>query len=179
MKHYSHDINERLTARHYKSMNFCDVKGKRILDIGCSYGWFEKYALDNGCKEIIAFDLNPSAVSFCKRNFKSKRAKFFVASDSKQFKSNSFDLIVCFEVLEHIPKHCEISLFNEVNRLLKKDGKFILSTPNKHFITNLFDPAWYFGHRHYSKNNLTNFSDSSGLKIKSFYICGGFWELLI
>jgi tetratricopeptide (TPR) repeat protein len=41
-----------------------------------------------------------------------------------------FDVIVCFEALEHIAEQNE--LMSEVRRLLKKDGIFIVSTPNKH-----------------------------------------------
>ncbi|MFA5406129.1 MAG: methyltransferase domain-containing protein [Candidatus Nanoarchaeia archaeon] len=179
MKKYSNEINERLTGRHKRSVSLCNVDNKRVLDIGCSYGWFEKFALENNCKEIIAIDPNPDAVAFCKKNYKDKRAKFIVASISnlKDFKPNSFDLIVCFEVLEHIPKNMEIELFKTIRCLLKRGGRLILSTPNKHFFSNLLDPAWYFGHRHYSESNLKRFIKSSRLKSDFFIKAGGFWEL--
>jgi len=41
-----------------------------------------------------------------------------------------FDVIVCFEALEHIGEHDE--LVAEVRRLLKDNGVFIVSTPNKY-----------------------------------------------
>ncbi|RJS76062.1 glycosyltransferase, partial [Methanophagales archaeon] len=40
-----------------------------------------------------------------------------------------FDVLVCFEALEHVKEHEE--LMKEVKRLLKDDGIFIVSTPNK------------------------------------------------
>ena len=42
---------------------------------------------------------------------------------------NEFDIIVCFEALEHISDH--ESLLTEVKRLQKNDGLFVVSTPNK------------------------------------------------
>jgi uncharacterized coiled-coil protein SlyX len=42
---------------------------------------------------------------------------------------HSFDVIVCFEAIEHIEDHDQ--LLKEVKRLLKADGVFIVSTPNK------------------------------------------------
>ena len=42
---------------------------------------------------------------------------------------HSFDVIVCFEAIEHIEDHDQ--LLKEVKRLLKADGNFIVSTPNK------------------------------------------------
>src|SRR6185369_633287 len=43
--------------------------------------------------------------------------------------SHSFDAITCFEAIEHIDNHD--ALLDEVKRLLKPDGLFIVSTPNK------------------------------------------------
>ena len=43
--------------------------------------------------------------------------------------NNYFDFVICFQVIEHI-KNAKL-LLEEINRVLKKDGKLIISTPNK------------------------------------------------
>jgi ubiquinone/menaquinone biosynthesis C-methylase UbiE len=48
-----------------------------------------------------------------------------------------FDVVVCFEGIEHIAEHDK--LLSEVKRLLKDDGLFIVSTPNKTAYTDVPD----------------------------------------
>ena len=50
---FQENIKNRLTGRHKRSFVFVGadtVKDKNILDIGCSYGWFEKWAIEKKCK---------------------------------------------------------------------------------------------------------------------------------
>ena len=48
---------ERQTPRHEFIIDFCgDLKGKKILDIGCSFGWFEKHAIENKSKKIVGIE---------------------------------------------------------------------------------------------------------------------------
>jgi len=58
---------------------------------------------------------------------------------------NSCDIIHCRNVIHHIPEEDLPTLFNEFKRLLKKDGKLIISEPRKEFHKqNLFlDLLWY------------------------------------
>ncbi|MCH5331245.1 MAG: class I SAM-dependent methyltransferase [Alistipes sp.] len=42
--------------------------------------------------------------------------------------NNSFDYVVCFQVIEHIKK--DLEFVREVHRVLKPRGKFIVTTPN-------------------------------------------------
>lgn len=45
------------------------------------------------------------------------------------FESNHFDVITCFDVIEHLPGH-PVSLLKEIRRILRPDGTFILAVPN-------------------------------------------------
>ncbi|RLG14617.1 MAG: hypothetical protein DRN71_02855 [Candidatus Nanohalarchaeota archaeon] len=179
MKKYTHIISERLTGRHKRCMQLCGVKGKRILNIGCSFGWFEMFALKNGCKEIIGVDTGINDLKDAKNKVKDNRVKFLQASalNLSQFKNNYFDLVTLFDVIEHIPKNTEMKCLLEVKRVLKKNGELIISTPNSSFFSNLLDPAWYFGHRHYSKNKLNQILNKSGFKCVEYTYGGGFYEI--
>ena len=53
-------------------------------------------------------------------------------------------------LLEIKLKNTERKALEEIKRVLKKDGNLFISTPANNF-SNFFDPAWYFGHRHYNK----------------------------
>ena len=106
------------------------VKGKKILDIGCGYGWCELNFLNRGAKAIVASEVTEGDLETIKSNIKNSRVKFQVADATKlPFANSSFDTVVCWEVLEHIPPKTEETMFREVSRVLKPGGRFYLSTP--------------------------------------------------
>lgn len=45
------------------------------------------------------------------------------------YNSEFFDVVTCFEVIEHLPGH-PLKLFKEIHRVLKKEGTFICGVPN-------------------------------------------------
>ncbi|MFN3467777.1 MAG: class I SAM-dependent methyltransferase [Candidatus Brocadiales bacterium] len=51
------------------------------------------------------------------------------------FKSDYFDLVISLHVVEHLPQ--PEKFFEEVSRVLKKRGTFILMTPNKYHYVSL------------------------------------------
>lgn len=147
------------------------IKGKKVLDIGSSFGWLE-YQLKGSGAILTGIEPNKEALEFASKNV--KEAKFVFGSAIKiPFKDNEFDAVFFFDVLEHIPKGMEKEAFAEINRVLKKGGVLLMSTPNNHLLVNLLDPAWYFGHRHYSYKKLESLLLKSGFKIISAEIKGG------
>ena len=157
-----------------------DVENKKILDIGCGYGWFELYALDKKCKKITGIEITPQDLSTAINSINDPRVEFVVADAlSLPFEDGVFDTIVSWEVLEHLPKNSEQKYFSEVKRVLKKDGVFYFSTPKDFIIAKLSDPAWWLmGHRHYNVNNLSNIIEKGGLSIEKSEIRGGIWEII-
>lgn len=155
-----------------------DLKGKSVLDIGCGFGWSEVNFLERGVKKIVGTEISKDDLRTAKKYVKNKKASFVVGEAGKlPFKANSFDTIVSWEVIEHIPKNSENVMFAEVNRVLKKGGVFYLSTPYKHAISNLFDPAWWLiGHRHYSKDQLKSYAKNNSFKVEKIMVKGKFWQ---
>ncbi len=156
------------------------VKGKKILDIGCGYGWCELNFLNRGAKAIVASEVTEGDLETIKSNIKNSRVKFQVADATKlPFANSSFDTVVCWEVLEHIPPKTEETMFREVSRVLKPGGRFYLSTPFASWPSKLFDPAWWLiKHRHYSLEKLRQFSHQAGLTVNKLFVKGVQWEIL-
>lgn len=175
---FNNSIKYRVTPRNNFVINFCgDYQNKRVLDIGCSYGWFEKFALERGAKEVIGIEPN-------KEYFKGAikevpKAKFIEASAERlPFRKNSFDKVVILEVLEHVKKDVEEEVIKQINKVTKIKGELFLSTPNFSFFSCLLDPAWYFGHRHYKLEYITNLLTRNGFTVKKTQLYGGSWELI-
>jgi len=175
---FQESIQQRLTARHLKCFQFAgDIKGKKILDIGSSFGWFEQMALKAGCKRVVGIE--PEEKLFYEAQKEVPKAIFKKGSALKiTAKNKSFDLVVMFDVIEHLPKGTEITALKEIKRVLKTGGALNLSTPLSFWLTNLMDPAWYFGHRHYREEQLKKILGKLGFKIEKIEKKGGFFEMI-
>lgn len=178
MEKFQESIQQRLTARHLKCFQFAgDIKEKKILDIGSSFGWFEKMAIELGCKEVVGIE--PEEKLFYEAQKEVPKAIFKKGSALKiPAKDKSFDLVVMFDVIEHTPKGTEMMVFKEIKRILRPRGELALSTPLNFWLTNLMDPAWYFGHRHYKEEQLKRMLGKSGFKIEKIEKKGGFFEMM-
>lgn len=175
--------SEDLHGRLLFTTNFVDdtaIKNKKILDIGCGYGWFELNAVKIDVSEIIGIEISQEDLKTAKENVIDPRVIFTVGSAIElPFEDNSFDTLVSWEVLEHIPVDTETQMFSEAHRVLKPGGIFYLSTPFDSLLGKTFDPAWWLiGHRHYSKEQLRNFAENAGFNVEKLYLGGGWGEVL-
>ena len=114
-----------------------------------------------------------------KQNVENSRLSVIKASACElPFPNASFDTVVAWEVIEHIPKNTESIMFREIFRVLKPAGNFYLSTPFNNIFTSLLDPAWYFGHRHYTLKKLYDLGLSKNFKVVESRVVGAHWTLL-
>ena len=81
-----------------------DCLDRTILDIGCGFGWFELIALDRGARAIAAIEPTEDDLVTAREHIDDERVDFRVASALElPFEHASFDTVVCWEVLEHLP----------------------------------------------------------------------------
>lgn len=178
MKKFKEYIDSRLTGRLKKCYQFSgNLKDKIILDIGCGIGWFEKMAIETSCKRIIGIEPAGERIKQTKKEVPQAIFKTGIAL-KLPFEENYFDLITMFDVLEHLPENSESRALKEIKRVLKKKASLIISTPSSSFLSKILDPAWYFGHRHYSANQLKRLLENEGFSVEEIDCGGGIWELL-
>jgi SAM-dependent methyltransferase len=154
-----------------------DIRGRDVLDIGCGYGWFELFAISKGVRSIAGIEVSEQDLETARRHIDLPNVRLDVASaTSLPFADESFDTVVCWEVLEHIPPNTERKAFQEICRVLRPDGSLYLSTPHASISARLFDPAWWLiGHRHYSIVGLRQLAESAGLTVDVLEVRGGRW----
>lgn len=85
----------------------------QVLEIGCGDGWVGKHLKNRGVHSVIGIDICPPAT---------------VVGDIREWKSlglgaQSFDVIVAFEVLEHV------ECINDCFALLKPGGRLMVTSP--------------------------------------------------
>lgn len=143
-----------------------DLRNKVIVDVGSSFGWLEKEMIKLGPKKIIGVEIDDDAVAFAKGYVRG--AEFLVGNAlNLPVEDNCADIIILFDLIEHVPKGTEQSVLEEVGRVLKNGGLLFLSTPNSNIFSNIFDIAWYFGHRHYTKKSILKLLKPRGFRILS------------
>ncbi len=101
-----------------------NLKKCRVLDIGTGSGYIA-FNLSKVCGEVISVDVSDQ------RETKEGYKFFKLNHERLPFKSQSFDVIISNHVIEHVVDQ-KLHL-SEANRVLKKNGVFYLSTPNKYW----------------------------------------------
>lgn len=97
----------------------------KILDVGCYRGFLSKLLLDNG-NEVFGIDIAKKAlIQARKLGIKTQYADL---EKKIPFVSNSFDLVVAAEIIEHI-KDTD-NFLSEIKRVLRPNGYLVISTSN-------------------------------------------------
>jgi len=99
----------------------------RIIDLGCGTGWLTNILGSFG--EAVGVDLSSAAIE--QASIRYPRLKF-IKSDFLKWDNpkNEFDIVVSQEVFEHLRITDRQSYVDLVFELLRKDGYFIITTPN-------------------------------------------------
>jgi SAM-dependent methyltransferase len=125
------EVNDDLWSEHVARYAFAGLyaRDKRVLDAGCGTG-YGAAELALSAAAVTAFDIAPDAIAYCRANYSGLRA--LVSSCSAiPLRANSFDLVVAFEVIEHLADHR--AFLDECARVLTHQGLFIVSSPNKKY----------------------------------------------
>lgn len=94
-----------------------NIQGK-TLDVGCGSKPYERCF---SASEYIGLEIDNTI------NREIKRADVFYDGKKLPFDNETFDSVVCFQVLEHVFEPDEF--LKEVYRVLKPEGKFLLTVP--------------------------------------------------
>lgn len=103
-----------------------------IYDAGSGYGQYTYFMSKNllPC-EIYSVDVKEDWINDCKDFFSSQKISnvtFGIEDLTKIEHKDRFDLIVCVDVMEHIPD--DVKVFNNYFRALKNDGFLLINTPS-------------------------------------------------
>lgn len=121
----------------------------RILDVGCGT---KPYLSFFNYREYIGLEFNTGIDS------EKKEADYYYDGKTFPFENESFDSIICSQVLEHVFEPKEF--LNEINRVLKPNGKILLTIP---FVWDEHEQPYDFAR--YSSYGLIYLFEQSGFKV--------------
>jgi SAM-dependent methyltransferase len=132
-----------------------------LLDIGCGNKPYKKY-LETRVTEYVGCDIEQSSLEV---------VDVICSATNIPLENDSFDTIICTQVLEHIADH--LSVIKEAHRLLKKGGVAIFSVP---FVYQIHEaPHDFF---RFSKYGIKHLVESSEFELIECYPNGGKWATI-
>ncbi len=131
-----HEINPLRLSFIKSSVN---IKGKKILDVGCGGGILSESLANEGA-DVTGIDQGDRVIKIAKLHAKESGIKVkYKHINIEDFYKNTderFDVITCLEMLEHVPD--PNSIINTCSKLLMPGGKIYFSTINKNLKAFLF-----------------------------------------
>lgn len=108
-----------------------EFKKAHVLDVGCGTGLFLKPLIAAGCTNCYGVDgHNEYTDRAIGRGYREVRVVADLSNSSIPYSDESFDLVVCKDVFEHLLN--PIHALSEIRRTLKTEGLLLLHVPN-HF----------------------------------------------
>lgn len=119
-----------------------DFTGKRVLDLGCGFGWHCIYAAERGAKYVLGTDISVKmlAVARVKTSFKNVEYKLQAIEDM-DYASASFDVVISSLAFHYVASFGDVC--RNVYSILAPAGEFIFSVEHPVF-TAYGTQEWYY-----------------------------------
>jgi len=163
----------------YKSL---DKEPLRIVDYGCAYGYYLSILkIINPNHDLYGVDCAKEAVESTARIVGNDHTFWARCGEPLPLEDNSVDVILCFDVIEHVKDKNElIAFFKECARLIKPQGYVFIRTPNCNFpmrvLFRLAGKSWiYKGKEHpspFTEKKLANITEPYLRTIEVSYAAG-------
>jgi SAM-dependent methyltransferase len=108
--------------------------GSTVLDAACGSGYGSEVLADKAGR-VIGLDISEDAIRYALEHHRRKNIEFAIADlgTSLNLSSESCDAVVCLETLEHVAN--QDVMLKEFQRVLRRGGVIILSTPDREVIS--------------------------------------------
>ena len=120
-----------------------DFAGKRVLDLGCGYGWHCIYAAEHGAQQVLGVDLSDRMLQVARKKTTAPQVQYRQAAmEELVFPEDRFDVVLsslAFHYIEDWP-----ALAQSIFRWLAPGGILVFSVEHPVF-TSYGSQDWYYG----------------------------------
>ncbi|TJV05207.1 MAG: class I SAM-dependent methyltransferase [Mesorhizobium sp.] len=117
-----------------------EIGGLRVVDLGCGFGWFCRWAHENGAREVLGLDLSEKMLARARAASPDPGIAYERADlDQLSLPQGAFDLAYSSLALHYVEDVAR--LFGTVHRALSPGGHFVFSTEHPIYMAPT-KPGW-------------------------------------
>lgn len=141
-----------------------NVKGKRVLDLGCGYGENSRYCIENGALYVLGIDISKHMLDIAnKENLVNGIEYVNMAMEDISQIDKKFDIVISSLAFHYIKDFKK--LMKDIYNLLDENGTLVFSIDHPLRIASIFEPwmeknyielngKWFLLVSDYSRNGL-------------------------
>ncbi|MBV8350793.1 MAG: class I SAM-dependent methyltransferase [Verrucomicrobia bacterium] len=119
-----------------------DLRDKRVLDLGCGFGWHCRYAHEHGAAEVVGIDLSEKMLARARATTDAPGIKYLrSAIEDIDFPANEFDIVMSSLALHYVESFNRVCC--KIHHCLTPKGLFLFSVEHPIFTT-LPAQNWYY-----------------------------------
>ena len=122
-----------------------DFKDKRVLDLGCGYGWHCIYAMEHGASSVVGVDISHKMLKVAKEKTHFSQIEYrCCAIEDVDFPEESFDVILSSLAFHYVADY--ENLIKKIYRMLKAGGNLVFTVEHPVFTAH-GTQDWYYNEK--------------------------------
>jgi SAM-dependent methyltransferase len=119
-----------------------DFRGKRVLDLGCGFGWHCRFAEENGATMVVGIDISRNMLNEAEKKTQSEHIRYIcMPIEDFDFSADSFDVVMSSLAFHYISSFEDI--VNKISKCLAGGGDLVFSVEHPVF-TAQGKQDWYY-----------------------------------
>lgn len=119
-----------------------DLQDKRVLDLGCGFGWHCRYAREQQARSVVGIDLSENMLARAKQTTVDPAIEYRqLAIEDIDFPEGEFDVVLSSLALHYVEQFDKV--VQKVHHCLVPGGTFVLSVEHPVF-TALATQDWHY-----------------------------------
>ena len=128
---------------HILKTMFPSFAGKRVLDLGCGFGWHCRYASEQNAVSVLGIDISEKMLGRAKRDTSDPKIKYLrLAIEDIDFSAEEFDVVISSLAFHYVKNFDDVC--KKVYHILSHEGSFIFSVEHPIF-TACVGQDWCYG----------------------------------